>query len=118
MEQQRVEKSLFLLAAQILLLASLYFAGGKAGLNVPYVGSSITLFWPPSGIALAALLLWGLPCWPGIFLGALVTNLSTGDLTSPVALAIASGNTAGPVLGALLLKKVLGFQTALYAGAM
>ena len=116
MEQQRVEKSLFLLAAQILLLASLYFAGGKAGLNVPYVGSSITLFWPPSGIALAALLLWGLPCWPGIFLGALVTNLSTGDLTSPVALAIASGNTAGPVLGALLLKKVLGFQNCFIRG--
>ena len=54
MEQQRVEKSLFLLTAQILLLASLYFAGGKAGLNAPYVGSNITLFWPPSGIALAA----------------------------------------------------------------
>ena len=116
MEQQRVEKSLFLLATQILLLASLYFAGGKAGLNAPYVGSSITLFWPPSGIALAALLLWGLPCWPGIFLGALVTNLSTGDLTSHVALAIAIGNTAGPVLGALLLKKVMGFQNSFIRG--
>ena len=116
MEQQRVEKSLFLLATQILLLASLYFAGGKAGLTAPYVGSSITLFWPPSGIALAALLLWGLPCWPGIFLGALVTNLSTGDLTSHVALAIAIGNTAGPVLGALLLKKVMGFQNSFIRG--
>ncbi|MDV6348729.1 EAL domain-containing protein [Nitrosomonas sp. Is35] len=116
MEQQRVEKSLFLLATQILLLASLYFAGGKAGLNAPYLGSSITLFWPPSGIALAALLLWGLPCWPGIFLGALVTNLSTGDLTSPVALAIAIGNTAGPVLGAVLLRKVLGFQNSFIRG--
>ena len=116
MEQQRVEKSLFLLTAQILLLASLYFAGGKAGLNAPYVGSNITLFWPPSGIALAALLLWGLPCWPGIFLGALVTNLSTGDLTSHVALAIAIGNTAGPVLGAVLLRKVMGFQNSFLCG--
>lgn len=112
MEQQHVKKSLFLLATQILLLASVYFAAGKAGLNATYVGSSITLFWPPSGIALAALLLWGLPCWPGIFLGALVTNLSTGDLTSPVVLAIALGNTVGPVLGALLLKKVMGFQNS------
>ncbi|MDV6342824.1 EAL domain-containing protein [Nitrosomonas sp. Is24] len=116
MEQQRVEKSLFLLATQILLLASVYFAGGKAGLNAPYLGSSITLFWPPSGIALAALLLWGLPCWPGIFLGALVTNLATGDLTSHVALAIAIGNTAGPVLGALLLRKVMGFQNSFIRG--
>lgn len=113
---QYIKESLLPLVMRILLLASAYFAGGNAGLSVPYVGSSITLFWPPSGIALAALLLWGVSCWPGIFVGALVTNLFVGDLTSSVALAIAFGNTAGPMLGALLLQKVMGFQNDFMRG--
>ena len=51
---QYIKESLLPLVMRILLLASAYFAGGNAGLSVPYVGSSITLFWPPSGIALAS----------------------------------------------------------------
>lgn len=117
MEHERyIKKSLPPLAMRILLLASAYFIGGNAGLSVPYVGSSITLFWPPSGIALAALLLWGVSCWPGIFMGALVTNLLIGDLTLPIVLAIALGNTAGPMLGALLLRKVMGFKNNFLRG--
>lgn len=73
--EQYIKKLLPPLAIRILLLAVAYFVGGSAGLSVPYVGSNITLFWPPSGIALAAMLLWGLSCWPGVFLDAFATNL-------------------------------------------
>lgn len=81
------------------------------------MGASITLFWPPAGIALAALLVWGLPCWPGIFLGALAVNLAAvTDLGPFVALGIALGNTTGPIMGALLLKKTMGFQNDFVRG--
>lgn len=99
-----------LFITRILLLAAAYFAGGELGLSKPYVGSNITLFWPPSGIALAALLVWGAAYWPGILLGALTVNLTTGNLALPVALGISLSNTAGPVLGALLLKQAAGFR--------
>ena len=116
MAQQQTKKPLFSLAIRILLLAAAYFVGGKLGLSLPYIGSNVTLFWPPSGIALAALLVWGISCWPGILLGALAINLSVGELTPAIALEISLGNSAGPVLGALLLKRVLAFSYGLADG--
>jgi hypothetical protein len=48
--------------------------------------------WPPTGIALAALLVLGLRVWPAIFVGAfLVNDTTTGHWQS--SLAIAVGNT-------------------------
>lgn len=94
----------------IALLTLTYFATGKLGLAFPYMGSNITLFWPPTGIALAALMIWGLWCWPGIFFGAFLANLTTGDLALSTASLIAFGNTLGPVLGAILLKQVANFK--------
>ncbi len=59
--------------------------------------------WPPTGIALAALLLWGNRVRPGIWLGAFASNALSGE---PVwtAAAIASGNTVAPFLGSVLLR--------------
>lgn len=114
--KQRLEKLPTALITRILLLAAAYFVGGKLGLSIPYVSSSITLFWPPSGIALAALLVWRLSCWPGIFLGALAINLSIGHVSLLVAMGIAFGNTIGPVVGALLLKRTMGFQNSFVRG--
>jgi integral membrane sensor domain MASE1 len=42
---------------------------GRLGLLLPFVGSNITLIWLPTGIAVAALMRWGLPVWPGILSG-------------------------------------------------
>ena len=91
---------------RIAVVALAYYTGGKIGLTMPYMGSSITLLWPPTGIALAALLAWGLWCWPGVLLGALLVNLTTSGLSIPIALSIAIGNTLGPILGALILKRL------------
>ena len=98
------------LALRIFALASVYFLAGSLGLSMPYVGSNITLLWPPSGIALVAVLVWGAVCWPGIFLGSLLINLSAGALPLGAALTIAFGNTLAPVLGALILKKSISFD--------
>jgi PAS domain S-box-containing protein len=85
--------------AAIIGLAAIYFCAGKLGLSLAYIQPSVTACWPPSGIALAALLLWGNRLWPGVFLGAFLVNLTTpGSLATT--LAIAGGNTLEALLGA------------------
>lgn len=85
-------------------LVLLYFLAGRLGLMFPAYGSHTTLIWLPTGIAVAALLRWGFKCWPGVTLGALAVTLSLG-LAVPVALGIALGNTAAPLLAAWLLQR-------------
>ena len=100
-----------LFAGKLLLLALAYFICGKLGLAIPYVGTHITLIWLPTGIAVAALLRWGYRYWPGIFLGALLTNF-TIDAHPVLALSIALGNTLAPLLTVYLLRR-LKFHSAL-----
>lgn len=90
--------------ARILILAAAYFASGYAGLKFPYFESTVTLIWPPTGIALAALLCWGLRVWPGAAIGAFAVNLTTGVPLETVAL-ITIGNTLSGVVGAALLTR-------------
>jgi PAS domain S-box-containing protein len=68
--------------------------------------------WPPTGIALAALVLYGYCLWPGIALAAFLVNLSVG-VPVLVAAGMALGNTLEAVLGAMLLTRVVGFRPAL-----
>ena len=97
---------------QIRLLLPLlaYVATGWLGLQIPFTGSHITLLWLPTGIAVAALFRWGIPVWPGIYLGALLVNLSIGSAW-PLAAGIAVGNTLGPLLAVSWLKRA-GFHAA------
>ncbi|HEX5607692.1 MAG TPA: MASE1 domain-containing protein [Candidatus Binatia bacterium] len=77
---------------KILLVAGVYFCAGKLGLSWAHIHISVSAVWPPSGLALAALLLWGCRLWPGIFVGAFVLNATTQG-TVVTALGIATGNT-------------------------
>jgi two-component system cell cycle sensor histidine kinase/response regulator CckA len=88
-------------AIAISSLAVVYFLAGKFGLSLAIEHPSASAIWPPSGIALAALILWGYRIWPGVFLGAFLVNITTaGDLATT--LGIASGNTLEALLGAWL----------------
>src|SRR5439155_19744302 len=51
-------------------LTLVYFIAGKLGLSLAFVHASATAVWPPTGIALAALLLYGSDLWPVILIGA------------------------------------------------
>jgi hypothetical protein len=83
----------------IVALAAVYFGAGKLGLSWAYIHTSTSAVWPPAGIALAALLLWGYRLWPGIFLGAFLVNITTqGSLLTT--LGIAAGNTLEALVGA------------------
>ncbi|HSH71797.1 MAG TPA: EAL domain-containing protein [Methylophilaceae bacterium] len=88
---------------RLLTVALAYFVTGWMGLQLPYVGSHITLIWLPTGIAVAALLQWGYGCWLAIFLGAFAVNLSIGS-SAGLAFSIAIGNTLAPLFSAWLLK--------------
>jgi signal transduction histidine kinase/integral membrane sensor domain MASE1 len=91
----------------ILALTVFYFCAGKLGLFLAYLHPSASAVWPPSGIALAALLLWGYRLWPGIFLGAFLVNITTaGSLETT--LGIAAGNTLEALLGAWLINHFAG----------
>jgi len=91
-------------AIEVVVLAAVYFVAGKFGLTMAFVHPSSTAVWPPAGIALAALLIFGYRVWPGIFIGAFLVNLTTAG-SVVTSLGIAAGNTLEPVLGAYLVSK-------------
>ena len=96
---------------QIVGLAAAYVIAAKLGLQLALVRGQVTPLWPATGISLAGLLLMGLRCWPGITLGAFVTNVTIGP-TLPAVLGISLGNTLAPVCAYLLLTRV-GFRMEL-----
>jgi PAS domain S-box-containing protein len=96
---------------KILALAAVYFIAGKLGLTLAFLHRSATPVWPPTGIALAALLVFGNRIWPGVWLGAFLVNITTAGsvLTS---IGIAAGNTLEAVLGAWLVNRWAGGRHA------
>ena len=100
-------------ALQILGVAVVYLVAAKAGLHLTLVQPNATPVWPPAGIALAALLLLGPGCWPGVMLGAAVANATTAATPLAAALLIAAGNTLAGVVGAAGLRRVWRFDPAL-----
>ncbi len=87
-----------------LIVAIVYFAGAELGLSLASVHENVTPVWPPTGIAIASLLIFGRRVWPGIFLGALAANLLT-NLPIGSAIGIATGNTLEAVVAYSLLQR-------------
>jgi len=87
------------------LVAFAYLTSGWVGLHLATVEANITVVWPPTGIAIAVLVLGGWRWWPGVTLGALAVNHFFG-MPLGVSLATAVGNTVGPLLSALVLHRV------------
>jgi signal transduction histidine kinase/CheY-like chemotaxis protein len=83
---------------------ALYFVAGKLGLSLAFVNASATAVWPPTGLAIAALILFGSQLAPAIFIGALAVNLTTsGDLPSSAGIAL--GNTLEALLATYLVRR-------------
>jgi len=97
------------------LLTLVYFAAGKLGLRLASINASASAVWPPTGIALAALLLLGARAWPAIFLGAFAVNVTTTGLVVS-SLGIAMGNTLEAVLGAYLVSRFAADRRAFESG--
>ncbi len=88
-----------------LLVGVAYFAAGYLALRNPYLGQHVALIWPPTGIALAALLRWGPLQAVAIFAGAAAVNSGVNPQPELV-LGIALGNTLGPWMAARSLQRL------------
>jgi signal transduction histidine kinase len=82
----------------------IYFALAKGGLALASINPSATPIWPPTGFALAAVLLWGYRTWPAIFAASLIVNATTAGSIA-TAIAIATGNSLEAVVGAYLINR-------------
>jgi signal transduction histidine kinase/sensor domain CHASE-containing protein len=104
-------------ACSICGLALLYYLTGRLGLLLAIPPGYATAVWPPSGIALAGLLLLGARVWPGILVGSFALNVWTSlDPTDPsstlrsllIAISIAVGSTLQALLGERLVRRISG----------
>jgi PAS domain S-box-containing protein len=99
-----------------LLLVAVYVTAGRLGLAFAVVNASATAIWPPTGIALAAVLIFGArAAWPAIFIGAFLTN-ETNAGSVATSLLIATGNTLEAVVGGYLVGRFAGGRAALDSG--
>jgi PAS domain S-box-containing protein len=107
-------------------LALLYFLSGKLGLFLAVPPGYATVVWPPSGIALAALLICGRNLWPGILLGSFILNChiagvypwsDSGMFASPVQVAfmIAVGSTLQALLALAAINRIFGLPLHLHS---
>ena len=87
---------------RVVILAAGYSLTGIVGLSLAIPPGYATAVWPPSGMALAAILLWGPRVWPGIAIGSILVNFGVAVTTSStgftlmsvvIALSIAAGST-------------------------
>src|SRR5215468_12338429 len=94
------------------VLCSLYFGAARLGLSLAPLHKNVSLVWPPAGIALAALLLYGYRVWPGIALGAFFASVTTG-VGPVISVGIALGNTLEAITGTYLLRRLTRFRGSL-----
>jgi signal transduction histidine kinase len=90
-------------------VTSVYLVAARIGLSLAFATKQVTAFWPPTGIAVAALLLFGYRVWPAVFLGAFVVNATTDEPLFTAA-GIAVGNTLGPLFTVFLLREFARFD--------
>ena len=97
---------------QVVLLVGVYHLAVRLDLSAAYMQSNTSPIWPPTGIALAALLLFGASRWPGITLGVLLGSLQTGG-PFDLARGMSIGNTLQALVDACVLQRYVNFQHAI-----
>jgi PAS domain S-box-containing protein len=94
-----------------LAVAVAYVIAARLGFRFAFAAEQVTTVWAPTGIAQAALLLWGRSLWPAIWVGAFVANAIT-EAPVWVAVGIATGNTLEAIAAAWILRRLPGFDPA------
>jgi MASE1 len=86
------------------VVAIIYFVFAKSSLSRASLHPSASPVWPPSGLALASLLLCGNGLWPAIAAGSFLANAMTFGSLSTSCL-IAGGNTLEALITVALLER-------------
>ena len=108
MIESRVVKSLLTFT----ILVTIYFVAGKLGLRLAFAHPNATAVWPPTGLALAAFLIFGYRVWPAIFVSAFLVNFTTAGSVA-TSIGIGAGNTLEGLVGAYLVNRFAGGCEAL-----
>src|ERR1035437_8369519 len=98
---------------RVVLLVALYFLGGLLGKQASFLSGSVALVWPPAGIALAAILLFGYRFWPGVAVGAVLFSFMNGLPLGFFTFGTALGNTMGAIVCTFLLRRIINFDNAM-----
>ncbi len=90
--------------ATLVIVAGGYYIAGRIGLELAYLDGAVAALWPPAGIGLAVLFLYGIRLWPAIVVG----DLLLGDFGTPLGTVLAQtvGNTVAVVVAAMLLRRL------------
>src|SRR3954451_819151 len=96
--------ALYVLALALVAIA--YYGVGRIGLELAYLNGAVAALWPPAGLGLAVLFLYGVRLWPGIVVG----DLLLGDFSTPLGTVLGQtvGNTVAVIAAALLLRRLTG----------
>jgi PAS domain S-box-containing protein len=97
---------------RLALVFALYYGAGKVGLAVPFTSFNVSPVWPAAGVAVSAVLIWGIGIAPAIALAAFLVNFLS-SIPAPMALGIGLGNASSAVLAGYLLKRFSDFQLSL-----
>ena len=86
------------------VVGAVYWAAAKAGLQLAYLHGSVAALWPPVGIGMAVLVLYGPRLWPGIVLG----DLAVADYSTPIGTVVGQtvGNTLEVLIAAILFSSL------------
>jgi signal transduction histidine kinase len=95
-----------LYASSVALIALAYYLAGRLGLELAYLDGAVAAVWPPAGLGLAVLFLYGIRLWPGIVVG----DLLLADFSTPLGTVLGQtvGNTLALVVAAMLLRRLTG----------
>lgn len=111
----------------ILLVALLYYLSAELGFILAFNDQTLLPFWPPAGIALAMIILYGRGVWPGIAIGSLIITvknfwfgaIDSVQLLMAVSTIITASRIVESIAGEILLKKLVNktypFSTTIHA---
>src|SRR5216684_325586 len=97
---------------RLALVFALYYGAGKLGLAVPFTSFNVSPVWPAAGVAVAAVLLWGIGIAPAIAFAAFLVNFRS-SIPAPVAVGIGLGNASSALLAGYVLRRFPDFQISL-----
>ncbi len=107
----------------VLLLGLVCGLAGWLGLSLAVPPDIASPIWPPTGIALATLLLWGTRFWPGVWIGAFLVHYNLTFHTTPtfedlhmlvLPVMISFGPVLQAIVGTYLIRRFVGFPTPLH----
>jgi PAS domain S-box-containing protein len=97
---------------RLALVFALYFGAGKLGLSIPFTSSNVSPVWPAAGVALAAVLIWGVQIAPAIAFAAFLVNFIS-PIPALAAIGIGIGNSSSAIVAGYLLTRSGDFQISL-----